>query len=134
MRPDPKQPLSPPVESFTYLHTFDLRDISLSVAFSPVGIAPRDLTLPLVIRVSLRVCEGWRGGGAVRDRNKAKQSKVNFVWQLFASLPFVVGRADLAKTQGNINQVQIGLGYRQLGEIGACSRQAQTGGNGVFRD
>lgn len=54
----------------------------------------------------------------MRDRNKAKQSKVNFVWQLFASLPFVVGRADLAKTQGNINQVQIGLGYRNPARLG----------------
>lgn len=86
--------------------------------------SPKDLTLPLVIRGSR---ESQKRGS---KQSKTKQSEVC----LAAFCVAVVGRADLAKTQGNINHVQIGLGYRRLSEIGECPLLVQTCGNDVFRE
>lgn len=66
--------------------------------------------------------------GECGQKRESKQSKTKQSEVCLAAFCIVVGRADLAKTQGNINQVEIGLGYRRLGEIGECPLLMQTGG------
>lgn len=85
--------------------------------------SPKDFTLPLVIR-----------GSRKSQKRGSKQSKTKQSEVCLAAFCTVVGRADLAKTQGNINHVQIGLGYRRLSEIGECPLLVQTWGNDVFRE
>lgn len=66
--------------------------------------------------------------GECGQKRESKQSKTKQSEVCLAAFCFVVGRADLAKTQGNINQVEIGLSYRRVGEIGECRLLIQTGG------